>query len=268
VAYGAVGLLVLSGLFNAVVHLGRPAAVTGTLYGQILLAKGVLVGLLLLLSAEHTYILRPSIARRQCVALTGAEGAAAASAGVHEGLATLAGRLRLEGYVGAGVLLATALLSQTLPAPPAPNTAVGRVALASISGTVVVGALHGTLTVAPPAVGMATFTVQLSQGRVALSGATTAVIIHLAPAGHPDLQATLDPAGQGARFVVRGSLASRGVWQAMVLVRSAMATRYQTLRFVFTVGPDAAFVAPRAPTARAPVSSAQPDGAGETGFKG
>jgi putative copper export protein len=252
IAYGAVGILVLSGLFNAVVHVASPAAVTGTLYGQILLAKGALVGLLMLLSAEHTYVLRPSIARRHRAALAGMDGAAA-RAGVHEGLATLAGRLRLEGYVGASVLLASALLSQTLPAPKA---AMGRVMPASISGTVMVGALHGTLTVEPPAVGMATFTLHLSYGRAELTAATAAVIIHLTPAGHPGLQANLDPDGRGAQFVVRGSLASRGVWQATVLVRPATATSYQTLRFSFTVGPGAAFVAPRAHTPRAGITAA------------
>jgi hypothetical protein len=101
---------------------------------------------------------------------------------------------------------------------------------------------------------MATFTLQLSYGRVQLTGATTAVIIHLAPAGQSGMQATLDPAGRGSQFVVRGSLASRGVWQATVLVRPATATSYQTLRFIFTVGPGAALVATSAHAPRAGIT--------------
>lgn len=122
VASLSVGLLALSGLYNAVVHVGAPATLVGTTYGQLLVVKLALVGVLILLSASHVYRLRPRIARSQ---QSGAHDDRAVAA-VHEGLATLAGWLRLEAGVGAAILLATALMTQTLPAPVAATTAGGR----------------------------------------------------------------------------------------------------------------------------------------------
>ncbi len=258
VAYTAVAILTLSGLYNAVNHLDAPQRLADTLYGQLLDVKVALVAVLIALSASHVYRLRPRIARLQrqsqqqapsapgrADAVTARESAAA---GVHEGLATLAARLRLEGDVGAAILLATALMSQTLPqsSPPsaasvAPSTDTTP---ASITGTAVMGDLRGQLTVAPPAVGSATFTLALSEGGTALSGDTGAAVIHLYPADQPASIAPLDTVAHGTRFAVAGSLAATGTWRADVLVRTATAPDYRTLPFTFTVGPGAAFILP------------------------
>jgi YVTN family beta-propeller protein len=253
VAYGAVIVLVLSGLYNAVNHLATPATLVNTTYGQLLVLKIALVGVMMLLSASHVYRLRPRIARLQGVAeqpgggKEGAEQAEQARAGVHEGLATLAARLRLEGGVGAAILLATALMSQTLPSTAVTSaTEVALVAAppSSIAGTADAGDLHLTLTIAPPAVGTSTFTLGMREGKTALTGDTAAAIIHLYPAADPNLRATLDPSAQGTRFVARGSLAATGTWRADVQVRTVQAPDYRTVPFTFTVGAGATFLTP------------------------
>jgi len=257
VAYTAVAILTLSGLYNAVNHLDAPQRLADTLYGQLLDVKVALVAVLLLLSAAHVLQLRPRIARlqRQSQPAPGRADTGAtmesAAAGVHEGLATLAARLRLEGGVGAAILLVTALMGQTLPqsSPPssasvAPSMDPTTATPASITGTAVTGNLRGQLTVAPPAVGSATFTLALSEGGTALSGDTGAAVIHLYPTAQPASLAPLDTVAHGTRFAVAGSLAATGTWRADVLVRTAAAPAYRTLPFTFTVGPGAAFILP------------------------
>jgi len=246
VAYVAVAALALSGLYNAVNHLDAPSVLVNSTYGQLLIAKIALVALLIALSATHVFGLRPRIARAQQAATRDIHDLGA-MANVHEGLATLAARLRLESWVGAAILLATALMGQTLPsaassaasAPTAADTTP-----ATISGVAATGDLRGTLTVTPPAVGATTFTLALSEYGAPLNENSAAAIIHLYPAGKPALLAPLDTVAHGARFSVRGSLASTGTWRADVLVRTATTPDYRTLPFTFTVGPGAAFVAP------------------------
>ncbi len=248
VAYTSVGVLAASGLYNAVNHLDAPSLLASTLYGQVLVLKLGLVGLLIVLSATHVMCLRPRIARAQGLVHRGAHAAhgARAVAVVHEGLATLAARLRLEAGVGAAILLATALMGQTLPAhsaPARPASALPTVP-ASITGSATMGDLRGQLTLAPPAVGATTITLSLRENGVPLTGGTAAAIIHLFPAAHPALRATLDPVEHNERFTVRGSLAAAGAWRADVLVRTLTVNDYRTLPFTFTVGPGASFLAP------------------------
>ncbi len=246
VAYVAVTALALSGLYNAVNHLDAPSVLVTSTYGQLLIVKLALVALFIALSATHVFGLRPRIVHAQQDAARNTHDSGA-TASVHEGLATLAARLRLESWVGAAILLATALMGQTLPsaassAASAPTTAT--TVPATISGTAATGGLRGTLTVAPPAVGATTFTLALSEHGAPLSENTSAAIIHLYPTGRPALVAPLDTVAHGTRFSVRGSLASLGTWRADVLVRTAAAPDYRTLPFTFTVGPGATFIAP------------------------
>src|SRR5919199_3438428 len=137
-AYGAVIVLTLAGLYNAVNHLGPPLRLVTTLYGQLLALKLGLVGVLVGLSASHVWGLRPRIRRAQRRALF----LSSAVASVHEGLATLAARLRLEAGVGAAILLATALMSQALPPGAEPTVVAGTVATVAV-GTVSATASNG-----------------------------------------------------------------------------------------------------------------------------
>jgi len=244
VAYAAVGALALSGLYNAVSHVAAPSVLVSAAYGQLLLVKLALVALLAALSATHVYGLRPRMARAHRDPRD-----AAAVAEMHEGLATLAARLRLESVAGAAILLATALMSQTLPPAAAPVAAAPAAQAqeatpATISGTATIGDLRATLTVAPPAVGTATFTLALTERGTPLDENSGAAIIHLYPAARPESRAALNTVARGTRFTMRGSLPSTGTWRADVLVRTAAAPDYRTLPFTFTAGPGAAFVEP------------------------
>ncbi len=250
VAYISVGVLALSGMYSAMQHLDAPSMLHSTVYGQLLLVKLGLVGLLVVLSGSHVRGLRPRIARLQvratvCSAL---EGATHDVAAVHEGLHALASRLRLEAWVGAAILLVTALMGQTLPADAAPSPSSSAPMLAApamshapaaITGTATTGDLRGRLTIAPPMVGATSFTLQVWEHGRPLTGDTAAAIVHLAPAVQPAMRAVVDMDARGARFSARGSIAMRGVWRADVLVRTATAPDYRTLRFTFTVGPNA-----------------------------
>jgi putative copper export protein len=233
IAYGAVIVLTLAGVYNAVNHLGPPSRLVTTLYGQLLALKLGLVGVLVSLSASHVWGLRPRIrrAQRRASLLT------SAVAGVHEGLATLAARLRLEAGVGAAILLMTALMGQALP-PGAEPTAVASAVPATVSSGTTTSDLHGRLTVAPPTVGTATFTLRLWEGHAPITMATGAAIIHLYPIAQPSTRANLAPVAQGALWVTRGSLAAAGTWRADVLVRTVAVDQYRTLPFTFTVGPS------------------------------
>lgn len=267
VAYLAVGTLALSGLYNALNHLASPDVLFSTAYGQLLIVKLACVATLIGLSASHVFLLRPqltalsrTLVREVRAAAQGpvqdrggysATIAAALETGstVHEGLATLAARLRLEAGAGAAVLLATAMMGQTLPpsaAATASGPATGAVTTvpASISGLATTGDLRAALTVAPPAVGTATFTLQLWEKGTLLNADNAAALIHLYPAVQPALRANLTTTAQGSRFTVRGSLAAAGTWRADVLVRTATVNEWRTLPFTFRVGPGAAFMVP------------------------
>ncbi len=248
VAYSAVGILALSGVYSAAQHLDAPSMLHSTVYGQLLLVKLGLVGLLVVLSGSHVIGLRPRIARLQgrASASSTLESATRDIAAVHEGLHALASRLRLEAWVGAAILLVTALMGQTLPAdatpsPRAPMMAPPAVshAPAAITGTATTGDLRGQLTIAPPMVGATSFTLRVWEHGQPITEDTGAAIVHLSPAAQPSMRAVVDMDARSARFTARGSIAMRGVWRADVLVRTATVNDYRTLTFTFMVGPGA-----------------------------
>jgi len=248
VAYSAVGILALSGVYSAAQHLDAPSMLYGAVYGQLLLVKLGLVGLLVVLSGSHVIGLRPRIARMQgrASASPALESATRDVAAVHEGLHALTARLRLEAWVGAAILLVTALMGQTLPADAAPSPRAPVMvaptmshAPAAITGTATTGDLRGQLTIAPPAIGAAAFTLRVWEHGRPLTGDTGAAIVHLAPAVQPSMRAVVDMDARGARFSARGTIAMTGVWRADVLVRTATVNDYRTLTFTFTVGPNA-----------------------------
>jgi copper transport protein len=246
VAYVAVAALALSGLYDAVHHLSAPAMLTGTLYGSFLLIKLGLIGTLMLLSASHVYGLRPHLADLQRRAARDRQ----ALAGVQTGLRDLVGLLRWETGVGGAVLLATAFMSQTLPAATVvPRTSPTPLTIVGVAAT---GSLRGELRVTPPQVGTATVTLRLWQHGVPVTADTGAAILHLYPAAQPTLRANLTFSGRGTRFSARTSLATTGAWRADVLVRTAAVDDYRTLPFAFIVGHSATFVTPLALDKRGP----------------
>jgi putative copper export protein/methionine-rich copper-binding protein CopC len=115
IAYAAVAGLVLSGLFNAANLIPTPGDVTSTVYGQLAILKSVLVIVLAVLSASHTFLLRPWIGRMERAADSGQDERGIFEADAEQGLGVLPERLRFEAYIGAVILLAASVMSQTKP---------------------------------------------------------------------------------------------------------------------------------------------------------
>jgi copper transport protein len=115
IAYAAVAGLVLSGIYNAAHHLPTTADVTSTIYGQLAILKSVLLAVLVVLSASHTFLLRPWIGRMERAAESGHDERGLFEADAEQGLGALPERLRFEAYIGAIIVLAASVMSQTLP---------------------------------------------------------------------------------------------------------------------------------------------------------
>jgi copper transport protein len=115
IAYTAVAGLVLSGIYNAYNHLPTAGDLSSTVYGQLAILKSVLVVVLVVLSATHTYLLRPWIARMEQAAGSAQDERGMFEADAEQGLGALPERLRFEAYIGAVILLAASTMSEVLP---------------------------------------------------------------------------------------------------------------------------------------------------------
>jgi copper transport protein len=115
IAYAAVAGLVLSGIYNAYNHLPTAGDLSSTIYGQLAILKSVLVVALVVLSATHTYFLRPWIARMEQAAESGQDERGLFEADAEQGLGALPERLRFEAYIGAVILLAASTMAEVLP---------------------------------------------------------------------------------------------------------------------------------------------------------
>ncbi|MGH2441751.1 MAG: copper resistance protein CopC [Chloroflexota bacterium] len=104
IAYISIALYTVSGVFNAKIHIPSWYAFFNSVYGKTLIIKILLIGLMMAVSALTVYVLRPRI--RQ--ALPGSESAIPDGAQVMIG--ALQSWLRVNPFLGAGVLLATSVL--------------------------------------------------------------------------------------------------------------------------------------------------------------
>jgi copper transport protein len=119
VAYTGVALFILSGFFNAKVHIPSWYAFFNSVYGKTLIIKMILIGLMMLVSVLTVFFVRPRIKR-----------AAKAGAGIEDRLSAMVEGLvfwlRVNPALGAGVLLATSVMfSYPVPynfAPAGPAT--------------------------------------------------------------------------------------------------------------------------------------------------
>jgi len=102
IAYGSVAAFVLTGPFNAKIHIPSWSAFFATTYGRALAIKMVLIAMMMLISAFTVYTLRPRI--RQAL-----DSGAGETVG-RSLLQALVGWLRLNPVLGAGVLLATSVM--------------------------------------------------------------------------------------------------------------------------------------------------------------
>jgi hypothetical protein len=107
---GAVGLLTVSGLYLAQLHLDSLDQLLSTLYGRILLAKLCVVGLMVALGGYHQFIVHPRIVAS--VDLSGRNAHLSSQRFRHT--------LRIEALLGLSVLLLAAFLGTTSPPLPPP----------------------------------------------------------------------------------------------------------------------------------------------------
>ena len=63
--YGAVGLLLVSGVLNAIILVSRPELLITTTYGRVLLVKISLVFIMIAIAARNRFILSPKIVSMQ-----------------------------------------------------------------------------------------------------------------------------------------------------------------------------------------------------------
>jgi copper transport protein len=236
-AYLALLAAAATGMFNAQVRLASLAALTGTVYGRLLLLKLALIAAIMALSASHVFVTRP---RLRAAPLEPRSHTTA------RGYATLATRLRLEPALGALVLLCVALMGQVAPSAPAFNATVvqvvgdqGDVATGGpIAATGALGSLTVTLRVNPADVGQTQLTATVAEhGRAVPDGQ---VRIRLSMPATPTLGAAfVETAPAAGGYSGTGDLVQEGLWRADVLVRThSDPGEFRDLPFVFLAGPE------------------------------
>jgi copper transport protein len=102
----SVAALLVAGLLLGIAEVGSVTNLMGTAYGQILLAKVALVGLLLFMAAYNRFLLLPVVTKQ-----SGPTGAAHLGTGWRRLLATV----RVEALGVFAVLLVTAVLANSTP---------------------------------------------------------------------------------------------------------------------------------------------------------
>jgi len=119
IAYASVAVLVLTGLFNAAIHIPSWHAFFDSIYGHALLVKVVLFALMMLISAFTVFTLRPALWQVHTTEDSGPSPIAIFLMG------GLLGWLRVNPFLGAGLLLAVSVLFfypvPASPGPAAPN---------------------------------------------------------------------------------------------------------------------------------------------------
>jgi copper transport protein len=242
----AVPTAMVTGIFNAQIHLDSLDQFFNSEYGRFLIAKLVLIALIVAISASHVLGTRP---RLKAVMAGKREGT------VTSGLSSLALRLAIEPILGMGILLCVALMGQVAPAVTvlangAASGAAPAVASASptpappvaISGAQHLGALDASLSINPAAVGRAKFFAIVRENGKVVTDAQ--VRIKLSVPGNSGLGATfVETTPSGGGYTGAGDLVQNGQWRADVLVRThSDPNEFRDLTLQFVVGPGAGFL--------------------------
>jgi len=241
-ALGAVGALVITGLYQTWLEVGGPDALTATPYGQTLIVKIALLVPLLALGAANLLVLSPRVAKA-------VERGSRAAVGRLGGLERLF-RLAVLAEVALGVIIlgVVGVLTSLEPARDA-------IREQGVVHTVQVGDLRAVVRVAPGEAGLNTFDVALSQGDQPVSDAqrVTLRFNHTQmDMGVSDLQ--LAPVGDGHYRAVGGTLSMSGTWDVQVIVRQAGRDDEQGALTVTALDPNQA----QAQSGAAPGSSGEP----------
>jgi uncharacterized membrane protein len=248
-AYLALLTAAATGMFNAQVRIASLEALTGSLYGQLLLIKLVLIVAIMALSASHVFITRPRLRAAAQEPL---------SQSMLRAYAALAVRLRIEPVLGAMILLCVALMGQVAPSASAFNATVVQivsdqgsvVAGGPIAATGTVGDLAVNLQINPADVGQTQLTATISErGRPVRDGQ---VRIKLSMPANPGLGAAFVETTRAAgTYTGTGDLVQEGLWQAEVLVRTHDdPTEFRVVPFVFIASAEPSLLSAPATDAR------------------
>lgn len=196
-------VLAATGTYSALLHVRSPAALIGTRYGQALIIKLILFGLLIGLGALNLLILRPLIAKTSRPALD-----------------WISRTVRGELVAGGLVLIAAGFLLSISPAFDALQAQKRLGSFQNWAG----GEVEMNLAVVPARVGENEFGVEIIDRRQGVEAAPPLVLFRFRPDGGfaddtTQAEAELDP---GGRYAVRGSyITSAGAWQVEVILRRA-----------------------------------------------
>jgi copper transport protein len=198
----SVAVLVLTGVYASLLHVGSLENLAGTTYGRILLVKLLLILPMVALGAVNLLLTSPRMKR-------------ASQAGQDGG--RLVSRFRRlvtsEVTLGAAVLLSVGLLT-TLPPARAPEAAAG------LTGRQEVDDLAIELLVEPGRPGLNDFTVTVLQaGRPLNTAREVALQFTPATVDLPPTTAQLTAQGQGRYAIAGGYLPLPDAWQVQVAVR-------------------------------------------------
>ncbi len=197
----ALGILGVTGLYSALVHVPSLSALTVTAYGRTLLVKLLLVLPAVALGAYNRFVLRP-----------GLEGERPGEGALHRLLRSMS----VEGALGAAILLVVALLTITPPAAvtmPAP----ARPPLVLVG---LAGPFRAELTISPgePGWNRLEAVVRTAEGPVDPAGTRILVRLTKLDEDLDPVTITLQPAGE--RFIAEGGdLGVPGWWEVRLAVR-------------------------------------------------
>jgi copper transport protein len=204
----AVGLLILSGVYLARLHLGSFSDFVSTAYGRILLAKLALVAIMSALGGYHQFVVQRRILR----------SLDRPSEHGHHVSRRFRATLRLEALLGLLTLLMAAYLATTSP----PHMAMSTIP-EGFRHEREVGDVRLTIEVWPFHPGLNTMRLTVTDGAGQPLRNATAAMLQLQPP-HIDVgpvAVTLDPESPG-RFVKTGPfLGMEGLWRSRLTVQQA-----------------------------------------------
>ena len=214
-AVGCVTILVFTGVYSFVLHVGGLGLLIATTYGRALLVKVVVFGVLLVVAGLNLFVLAPR--------LSVGDGHAATISG--RSLVRTFGRtVRTELLLGALILLAVGVMTSVAP---------GKIAWEEherqgIVQTAEVDDVRMVLRIAPGQIGDNEFAVDVLDPRPGAQDVPAEVLLRFGMLGMEmgDLQAVARPSAAGPggeqRYTARGSFVSMGGrWQITVVLRRA-----------------------------------------------
>ena len=214
-AAACVAALVLTGVYQAVLHVGSWGALFGTTYGQALVVKLVLVAPLLLLGAFNLLFARPRLAR-EALAVERAAGK-----GGNGGRLVRAFRLAVgaEAALAAGVLLAVGVITLNQPARDAWADQTRGIFMDRRAED-----LQLRLRADPGTPGFNTYSLLVRDGRTGKpipDAEKVALIFTMVEHDMGQNELVLQPHGDGWYSADTGLAAMAGTWRAEALVRRA-----------------------------------------------